>query len=129
VNPRDAKRILRWYPAGWRRRYGEELIAMLDDTHGEDKLPLRVRISLVRSGCVERIRLLHNRPRTYTTYSIGCAVVWAVVLATVFTHADSATRHTFAVFFGGWAIGWLSATIARVVYPPPKPRTPVDAGS
>jgi hypothetical protein len=35
VNPRDAKRILRWYPAGWRRRYGEELIAMLDDTHGE----------------------------------------------------------------------------------------------
>ena len=39
-----------------------------------------------------------------------------------------ATRHTFAVFFGGWAIGWLSASIARVVYPPPKPRRPIDAG-
>jgi hypothetical protein len=24
--------------------------------------------------------------------------------------------------FAGWAIGWLSATIARVVYPPPKSR-------
>jgi hypothetical protein len=46
----------------------------------------------------------------------------------VFTHAGDATRHTFAVFFGGWAIGWLSASIGRVVYPPPKPRRPVDAG-
>ena len=93
---------------------------MLDDTHGQDKLPLRVRIALVRSGLIERIRLLHRRPRTYTTYSIGCAVVWAVILATVFTHTGDTTRHTFAVFFGGWAIGWLSASIARVVYPPPK---------
>jgi hypothetical protein len=129
VNPRDAKRVLRWYPAAWRRRYGQELIGMLDDTHGEDKLPLRVRIALVRSGLIERIRLLHKRPRTYTTYSTGCAAVWAVILATVFTHAGDPTRHTFAVFFGGWAAGWLSASIARVVYPPPKPRTPVDTGA
>jgi hypothetical protein len=129
VNPGDAKRVLRWYPAAWRRRYGEELIAMLDDTHGEDELPRRVRISLVGSGVVERIRLLRKRSRTYTSYSIACAVVWAVILATVFTHAGDTTRHTFAVFFGGWAIGWLSASIARVVYPPPKPRTPVDTRS
>jgi hypothetical protein len=129
VNPRDAKRVLRWYPAAWRRRYGQELIGMLDDTHGEDKLPLRVRIALVRSGLIERIRLWHKRPRTYTTYSTGCAAVWAVILATVFTHAGDPTRHTFAVFFGGWAAGWLSASIARVVYPPPKPRTPVDTGA
>ena len=129
MNPRDAKRILRWYPTGWRRRYGEELIAMLEDTHGEGELPPRARISLVRAGLIEQIRLLSRRSRTYTTYSIACAVVWAVILATVFTRADNATRHTFAVFFGGWAIGWLSASIARVVYPPPKPRAPVDAGS
>ena len=102
---------------------------MLDDTHGEDRLPRRVRISLVRSGLIERIHLLHKRSRTYTAYSIACAVVWAVILATVFTNAGDPTRHTFAVFFGGWAIGWLSASIARVVYPPPKPRTPVDTGS
>jgi len=128
VNPRDAKRVLRWYPAGWRRRYGEQLIAMLDDTYGEGKLRLRVRMSLVRSGLMERIRLLRKHSGTYVGYSIACAVVWAVILATVFTHAGDSTRHTFAVFFGGWAIGWLSASIARVVYPPPKPRRPVDAG-
>jgi hypothetical protein len=26
--------------------------------------------------------------------------------------------------FGGWVIGWTSATIARYIYPPPKTRRP-----
>jgi hypothetical protein len=126
MNPRDASSILRWYPAAWRRRYGEELVAMLDDTYGDAALPRRARISLFRSGVIERIRLLRKYSGTYIGYSIACAAVWAVVLATVWTQAGATTRHTFTVFFGGWAIGWLSASIARVVYPPPKPRRPVD---
>ena len=85
MNPRDARGILRWYPAAWRRRYGEELIAMLDDTYGNDKLPRRVRMSLLRSGLIERIRLLRKYSSTYVGYSIACAVVWAVILATVWT--------------------------------------------
>ena len=101
---------------------------MLEDTHGNDKPPRRARMSLLRSGLNERIRLLRKHSRTYIGYSVACAVVWAVILTTVFTHAGDATRHTFMVFFGGWAIGWLSASIARVVYPPPKPRRPVDIG-
>jgi len=124
MNPREARNILRWYPVAWRRRYGEELVAMLDDTYGDDKLPGRARLSLVRSGLMERIRRLRKHSRTYVGYSIACAVVWAVILTVVWTHAGDATRHTFTVFFGGWAIGWLSASIARVVYPPPKTRKP-----
>ncbi|HTX96541.1 MAG TPA: hypothetical protein VME67_17785 [Mycobacterium sp.] len=58
--------------------------------------------------------------RTYTSYSIACAIVWAVILIAVSSVADGATRHTFMLVFGGWVIGWLSATIARAVYPPPK---------
>jgi hypothetical protein len=122
MNPRDARRVLRWYPPAWRRRYGQELVAMLEDTYGDDKLALRVRMALIRSGLKERIHMLRKVSGTYTGYSIACAVVWAVILTTVFTRADDALRHTFAVFSGGWAIGWLSASIARVVYPPPKPR-------
>jgi hypothetical protein len=34
--------------------------------------------------------------------------------------ADSAMRRTFLLLFSGWVIGWLSATIARAVYPPPR---------
>ena len=58
---------------------------------------------------------------TYTTYSVGAWIVWAVLLGIV-----SLTHHqqlrTFAAVFGGWVIGWTSATIARSVYPPPRAR-------
>ncbi|MGH3522957.1 MAG: hypothetical protein ACRDU4_09030 [Mycobacterium sp.] len=65
---------------------------------------------------------MRRHRNTYTGYSIGCAVVWAVILAVVSAVADTATRHTIVLVFGGWVIGWLSATIARAVYPPPKTR-------
>jgi hypothetical protein len=59
---------------------------------------------------------------TYTAYSIGCAVVRAVVLIGVAVFAGSDKLHTVTLVFLGWRIGWLSATIARSVYPPPKSR-------
>jgi uncharacterized membrane protein YdjX (TVP38/TMEM64 family) len=63
--------------------------------------------------------------KTYTAYSIACAVVWAVILAVVASEASKDTVQTFFMVFLGWGIGWLSATIARAVYPPPKLRRPV----
>jgi hypothetical protein len=72
---------------------------------------------------IERIREMSRRfSNTYTGYSIGCAIVWAAILAGISLGADSATRHKFMMVFAGWVIGWLSATIARAVYPPPKRR-------
>jgi hypothetical protein len=68
--------------------------------------------------------LLRKYSGTYVGYSVACALVWAVILAAVWTQAGDGTRHTLTVFFGGWAIGWLSASIGRVVYPPPKSRRP-----
>ncbi len=62
--------------------------------------------------------------KTYTAYSIGCTVVWAVILAGVASEASKDTVHKFFLLFLGWVIGWLSATIARAVYPPPKSRRP-----
>jgi hypothetical protein len=59
---------------------------------------------------------------TYTGYSIGCAVVWALVLIGVAVVAGGDKLHTVILVFLGWVIGWLSATIARSVYPPPKSR-------
>ena len=119
-------RVLRWYPSAWRRRYGRELVALLEDTYGDRPLPLRCRLSLIHSGTRERGRAMRKWSNTYTGYSIACAAVWAVILAVVSTAADDATRRTFLVLFGGWAIGWLSATIARAVYPPPKAGKHID---
>jgi len=58
--------------------------------------------------------------RTYVAYSIVCFLVWAVILTVVSLKNHGDNRHAFWYVFGGWAIGWLSATIARAVYPPPR---------
>ncbi len=58
--------------------------------------------------------------RTYTTYSIVSAVVWFVLLGLVWIIDPPATRTAFLLVGLGWWIGWLSATIARSVSPPPK---------
>jgi hypothetical protein len=61
------------------------------------------------------------KPRlsTYTSYSIACAAVWAVILLVTQIEANAHTKHTFLLVSLGWWIGWTSATIARAVYPPP----------
>ncbi|MGH9291960.1 MAG: hypothetical protein ACRDZ6_04160 [Acidimicrobiales bacterium] len=61
---------------------------------------------------------MRDRPGSYATYGIGCAIVWAVILLAAKGKADK--LRTIWPVFGGWWIGWTSATIARSVYPPPK---------
>jgi hypothetical protein len=62
---------------------------------------------------------MKQRLRTYTAYSIGCVIVWAILLAAVAALDSKDIQHNVAVVCGGWWIGWISATIARAVYPPP----------
>ena len=94
-------------------------MAFLEDTYGDGPLPLGCRISLLRSGTIERVREMRKRFNSYTAYSIACAIVWSVIL-TLVAVAYPDRLHTFALVGGGWVIGWISATIARWVYPPPK---------
>jgi hypothetical protein len=54
--PRQAARLLRWYPAHWRARYGDEFIALIEDSYGRSRIPLRTRLATARSGSVERLR-------------------------------------------------------------------------
>lgn len=67
---------------------------------------------------------IKTQRNTYTAYSIGCAGVWGVILLLGRRRLDSQTWNTLRLVCGGWWIGWTSATIARVSYPPPKPLTP-----
>jgi hypothetical protein len=55
---------------------------------------------------------------TYTAYSMGCAIVWAIILVGVTFESSKDTAHTIYLVCLGWVIGWLSASIARLVYPP-----------
>jgi hypothetical protein len=67
---------------------------------------------------------MRTQRNTYTGYSIGCAGVWAVILLLGRRRLDAQTWNTLRLVGGGWWIGWTSATIARIGYPPPKPLTP-----
>jgi len=60
------------------------------------------------------------RFRNYWTYSIGLVIAWAVVLILALTIRGREGAQTYLLVFGGFCIGWVSTTIARYVYPPPK---------
>jgi uncharacterized membrane protein YedE/YeeE len=60
------------------------------------------------------------RFRNYWIYSIGLAIAWAVVLILALTIRGSEGAQPFLLVFLGFCIGWVSTTIARYVYPPPK---------
>jgi hypothetical protein len=60
------------------------------------------------------------RMRTYTAYSIGAGIVWAILLVLASLLDPAGKRNNVFLVFCGFVIGWVSATIARYVYPPPK---------
>jgi MFS family permease len=51
-----SRSMLRWYPARWRARYGDELMAMIEDDLGGRPPTIRYRLSIVRSGLNEQLR-------------------------------------------------------------------------
>jgi hypothetical protein len=58
--------------------------------------------------------------RNYWIYSAGCLVVWGILLAVVAIKGDTSRTDNILLVFGGFAIAWVSGTIARFIYPPPK---------
>ena len=60
------------------------------------------------------------RFRNFWIYSAGLAIAWAVVLILTRMIRGSESAQTTQLVFFGFCIGWVSTTIARYVYPPPK---------
>jgi hypothetical protein len=79
-------------------------------------------MALCRSHRPGRSRPMNARYRSYTAYSIGVGVVWAVLLVLAAIFDPASRRNNIFLVFAGFAIGWLSATIARFVYLPPNRR-------
>ena len=61
-----------------------------------------------------------SRYRNYWVYSAGLAVAWAIVLTLALTIRGMVGAQPYLLVFGGFCIGWVTTTIARFVYPPPK---------
>jgi hypothetical protein len=60
------------------------------------------------------------RFRNYWVYSAGLAIAWMVVLLLTLAVGGKDRAQTALLVFFGFCIGWVSTTIARYVYPPPK---------
>jgi hypothetical protein len=104
----DFERALRWYPAAWRRRYGAELAALLEDTYGPGPVPWRGRISLLRAGSVERLRtagLLGSATSPSEGIRAGSLLVlwaWAVFMVAGAGFASLADNWQAAMPPGAW---------------------------
>jgi hypothetical protein len=53
-------------------------------------------------------------------YSIGLAIAWTIVVTLTLTIRGRQGAQSIVFVFLGFCIGWVSTTIARYVYPPPK---------
>ncbi len=51
-------RLLRVYPASWRKRYGDELVTLIDELGQEGRMSWSVRLDVVRAGVAQRVRAL-----------------------------------------------------------------------
>lgn len=47
--------LLRWYPDSWRERYGEELVALIEDGLGDQPPTSKLKVSIARAGLRERV--------------------------------------------------------------------------
>jgi hypothetical protein len=50
-------RLLSWYPRRWRARYGEGMLALLEDAYALGRVPLRAQLGLVVAGLRARVGL------------------------------------------------------------------------
>ena len=58
--------------------------------------------------------------RNYWTYSIACFLVWGILLGLTAAKSKSGRFHDVLLVFAGWTLCWISATVARSIYPPPR---------
>ncbi len=128
-------RLLRWYPASWRARYGDELTALLEDTFGDGPIPWRTRAATAKAGVVQ-----HLRARVWATASapptapatarsscsaVGLFVVAGAMLAKFNEHWDAATpQHDrwlpttgYIAIEAAAALGVLTVLVAGLIAP------------
>jgi hypothetical protein len=101
------------------RLYGlteEEIFAVLPLT----KILLSVIVNITDSNILKVQGYKMLRCRNYWCYSAGTAIAWAVEMLLVRTIRGREGAQLNLLVFYGFCIGWVSTTIARYIYPPPK---------
>jgi hypothetical protein len=111
-----AHKLLRWYPQEWRQRYGDELVAMIDDTIGDCRPTFRFRANIARAGLRERghsAGLLGAQSNLHHQVRAGALLVlcsWSTFVVA------GATFQKQSEHFGGSVASTSTATLAASAY-------------
>ncbi|HUZ41175.1 MAG TPA: hypothetical protein VMU68_07265 [Acidimicrobiales bacterium] len=82
----DVRRLLRWYPASWRARYGDEFLALVEDRLHETPLTMRLRSSIAIAGVRERcygsglVGARSTRSTQRRSGSLTVLVAWSIMI-------------------------------------------------
>jgi hypothetical protein len=102
-------RLLRWYPRAWRERYGEELLALMQDTLEEGRPTWRLRLGVIWGGLRERGHQARSAAVKWLTRPNQPMVVAGMMVALLpanFMTLPSPPR--------GWQVAALVALLAAV---------------
>jgi hypothetical protein len=79
--------MLRWYPRTWRERYGEEFLAMIEDSLDGGRPTARLRLSVAWAGLRERghqVRLAGQKTALRVVRGLGGRPGMAFIVASIF---------------------------------------------
>ncbi len=115
----DVDRLLRWYPAAWRDRYGAELATLVEDELDGARPGAELRLSLARAGLAERARgaglVGDSRPASERVRSGALLVLVAWAAAVVAGGAFAKVSEHFLTSDSAHALGPARAAYAVVV--------------
>lgn len=103
--------LLRWYPRAWRDRYGEELLALIQDTLEEGRPIWRLRLGVARGGLSERGHQAKRAAvkRLTTPNPAGTMVVAGLIFASLPANLMTATSPV-----RGWQVAAFDALLTAV---------------
>lgn len=115
----DARLLVRLYPRAWRERYGEELVALLDETDFGVGSMLDVLSAAVREHLKPVSNLAGPVPRMYLRFAlldfvvptaVTCLLGWAASIAASLLFEHYRLLPSFQTTFSG--------TVPQLAYPP-----------
>jgi hypothetical protein len=114
---RRVARLLRWYPAGWRARYGEEFASLLRATIEDGRGGVGMSVNVAREGLAARLRALEPDPGLAMWCGTLCWILLfpqgIVPLVMLLTEAPA--RSWFLALYLPSPFSWLTAAAMTVV--------------
>jgi hypothetical protein len=106
--------LLRWYPRAWRERYGDELLALIQDTVDEGRPTWRLRLGVIWGGLRERGRQAGRVVKAAVKWQTSPNPSGTIVVAGMVFALLPANLMTSPSPARGWQVAAFDALLAAV---------------